>query len=92
MHMLLESHPRGSSRLLLRRLSSSSRARAAVQSRRHLEYQGEDGASIFERARETQDRRAQQAMQSATDHLMPKEAIEAREEHMRAIMEKLQPG
>ena len=62
----------------------STRIRAAVNSRRHLDYQGDDGASIFERARETQERRAVSAMQAATDHMMPKASREAREEHVRS--------
>lgn len=62
----------------------STRVRSAVQSRRHLEFAGEDGASVFTRAREAQDQRAQQAMQSATDYLMPQQAHEVREAHTQA--------
>ena len=56
----------------------------AVASKRHLEYEGDDGASIFDRQREALDRRAQRAMQSATDYMMPNATLEAREAHARA--------
>ena len=56
---------------------------APLASRKRLEHQAGNG-SIYERARETQERRAQAAMQAATDHMMPKMAIEARDEHLKA--------
>ena len=67
-----------------RRLLSTLHKGATLASRRHLENQGRDGSSVYERAREAQERRAQQAMQAATDHMMPKQFLEAREEHARA--------
>ena len=57
--------------------------RTALASKRHLDYSGEDGASIFARQRHALERRAEQAMQAATDYKMPEESLEAREARAR---------
>ena len=70
-----------------RRFSSSfltHSPRKVLASKRHLEYDGDDGASVYARQREALDRRAQAAMQAATDYLMPQVTHKAREARAKA--------
>ena len=67
-------------------------ATAALASRRHLEYAGKPGESLVERAREAQEARAKQAAQHATDYMMPKTAVAAREEHAKSQLRATRGG
>jgi len=72
--------------IIMRRFASS------LSSRNHLEYAGNSGVSIAKRFAEAQESRAKQAMQHATDYLMPKQLLEAREEHVRSKLRSSRRG
>ena len=71
-------HRRYASTLGSRASTLGSRFASTLGSRRHLEYTaGKRSAPVAERFRETQDARAQQAMQHATDYLMPRRLLQS---------------